>query len=152
TTARLMDFVLGQIGSCGASLKTQVSTTTVPIGGSLTDDATIHVTGPSSPPAPSGNVSFFACGPSASTCDTSGTAFDTKALPGTKNGNFYTVTSASFAPNAAGTWCFAASWPGDGNYTDGPYRDDGTNECFTVTPRQPAIVTHQTPGPLPLGS
>jgi len=152
TTATLKDFVLGQLGSCGASLNTHVSTTSVDIGSSLTDSATVHVTGPSSPPAPTGTVSFFVCGPSATTCDTSGTAIDTKSLPGTKVGNDYTVTSASFTPNAAGTWCFAASWPGDTNYVDGPYRDDGTNECFTVNPRQPAIVTHQTPGPLPLGS
>src|SRR5207247_99292 len=41
---------------------------------------------------------------------------------------------------------------GDTNYTGGPYRDDGTNECFTVTPRQPTISTSQTLVPLPVGS
>ncbi len=151
--AELHDKIIGQFARCGASLKTHVSTTEVPIGGSLTDDATITVTGTGTPLAPTGTVSFFVCGPGASSCDTSGTPFDTKPLSGAVQvGNEFTVTSASFMPNAAGTWCFAASWPGDSNYTDGPYRDDGSNECFTVTPRQPNISTSQTAGPLPLGS
>jgi hypothetical protein len=153
TTATLKDFVLGQFAVCDASLSTNASKTSFEIGGSLTDDATVKVTGGASPPAPTGTVSFFACGPSASTCDTSGTAFDTKPLSGaTVNGNEYTVTSASFTPTSAGDWCFAASWPGDSNYVNGPYRDDGTNECFTVTPKQPTISTSQTAGPLALGS
>jgi hypothetical protein len=153
TTATLKDFVLGQLGQCGASLKTQRSTATLNIGSSLTDDATVSVTGGANPPAPTGDVSFFVCGPGVASCATSGTAFDTKNLSGaSKSGNDYTVTSASFTPTAAGTYCFAASWPGDSNYTTGPFRDNGANECFTVNPRQPLIATHQTAGPLPLGS
>ncbi len=154
TTATLKDFVLGSFAVCGAKLTTQVSAATVPIGSSLTDNATVEVSGGSDPPAPTGSVSFFVCGPGVTECGVGGTAFDTKTLtvpPAVKDGKKYTVTSASFTPNAAGTWCFAASWPGDGNYT-GPFRDDGANECFIVTPRQPAIVTSQTAGPVPLGS
>src|SRR5437899_2590309 len=134
-----------------AKVSTQASSASIAIGSSLTDDATVTVSGGANPPAPTGIVSFFVC--NASSCATTGTAFNTKPLSGAvKSGNDYTVTSASFTPNAAGTWCFAASWPGDTNYTAGPYRDNGANECFTVTPRQPTIPTSQTACPLPLGS
>jgi hypothetical protein len=140
TTATLKDFVLSTFGGCGASLKTQVSATTINLGQSVTDDAIVSVTGAGTPPAPTGIVSFFGCGPGVTTCDTTGTAFDTKDLSGAvKSGNDYKVTSAAFTPTAAGTYCFAASWPGDSNYTGGPYRDDGTNECFLV--RQPTAIT-----------
>jgi hypothetical protein len=109
TTATLKDFVLGQLQNCSSSLTTNVSTTTVAIGSSLTDSATIHAVGGSNPPAPTGTVSFYVCGPSASTCAPAGTAFDTEPLSGAvQSTNDYTVTSASFTPNSAGTWCFAA--------------------------------------------
>ena len=150
--AELHDKVIGQFARCGANLVTNRSQGTIDIGQSLTDSATITTTG--STKAPTGVVSFFACGPGVTTCATTGTAFDTKNLSGAVvSGSDYTVTSASFTPNAAGTWCFAASWPGDTNYQQqGGFRDPGTNECFTVNPRQPAIVTHQTAGPIPIGS
>ena len=154
TTAVLKDFVVTPFAVCGASLRTQTSATSIPIGSSLTDSATVTVSGGTNPPAPTGTVSFFACGPAATTCATTGTAFNTQPLSGAvKVGNEYTVTSASFTPNAAGTWCFAASWPGDSNYAQaGGFRDNGANECFTVTPRQPTISTSQTVGPVLIGT
>jgi hypothetical protein len=37
---------------------------------------------------------------------------------------------------APGRYCFRAEWPGDTNFTGGPYKEyggpSGTNECFTV--------------------
>ena len=139
--AELHDKVIGQFGRCGASLSTnRGATSSFEIGGSITDSATVSVTGTGV--APTGDVSFFVCGPPATSCSTSGTAFDTKPLSGAVHvGNDFTVTSASYTPTSAGTYCFAASWPGDSNYTEGPYRDDGTNECFTVTPKTPTIST-----------
>src|SRR5205823_1133633 len=69
-----------------------------------------------------------------------------------KSGNDYTVTSTTYTPTSAGTYCFAASWPGDANYV-GTKRDDGTNECFTVNPKQPAIsTTLGTTGTVSLGT
>ncbi|HET7279228.1 MAG TPA: hypothetical protein VFJ22_14210 [Dermatophilaceae bacterium] len=157
TTAVLKDFVLGKFAVCGADLKTTPSKTTLEIGGSLTDTATVTVTGSSSPPAPTGDVKFYVCGPSAgiSNCDPAdGTLIDTKNLSGaTQSGNAYSVTSAAYTPLSAGDYCFAASWPGDTNYTGGPYVDGSSTECFTVTPKQPAITTSQTGADgLPLGS
>jgi hypothetical protein len=160
TTATLKDFVLGSFAVCGAGLATTPSSTSIAIGSSLTDSAAITVTGSSSPPAPTGSVSFFVCGPSAgiSSCDpATGTAVGSPVnLTGaTKTGNVYTVSSASYTPAAAGDYCFAARWPGDANYTGGPYVDGSSTECFTVTPRQPGITTDQSAKPptgAPLGT
>ena len=132
-TAVLKDFVLGQFAVCNATLTTQAEFTTISPGASITDSATITVTSASSP-APTGTVSFFLCGPPATSCATTGTAFATVNLnTATQVGNAYTVTSTAQTPTAPGTYCFAASWPGDSNYVqEGGYRDDGLNECFTV--------------------
>jgi hypothetical protein len=146
-TSTLSDFALGTFGSCGASLATQTSKTTLEIGAAApTDAATITVkSSGANPPAPTGIVSFYLCGPSTTaitSCTPSGTAFDTKNLTGAAVvGKTYTVTSAPPTITTAGNYCFAARWPGDTSYTDGPYGDNGTNECFTVTPKTPSIVT-----------
>jgi hypothetical protein len=152
TTATLKDFVVGNFAVCSASMNTTPSSTSFTVGGSLTDSATITVIGGSVPPAPTGTVDFFVCGPSATTCDSSGTKFSTVNLStATVNGNNYTVTSGSLTPNSAGTYCFFANWAGDNNYVGGASHN-GPNECFTVSSKQPAISTSQTTGPLPLGS
>jgi hypothetical protein len=148
-TATLKDFVGGGFGSCGASLSTQTSDTSFEVGDGTTptDTATVSVTSSgSNPPAPTGDVNFYLCGPSASVitvCDPTGkTAFDTQDLADADvTGNDYSVTSDTSTINSAGYYCFASRWAGDTNYDAGPYGDDGTNECFHVTPVQPSIST-----------
>ena len=146
-TSTLSDFALGNFGSCSGSMDTTPSSTSFEIGGSVTDDATINVSGVgANPPAPTGTVDFYVCGPEAdlASCDDSGTNFSSVDLStATQNGNEYTVTSGSFTPTSAGDYCFFATWAGDSNYEDGASHD-GDNECFTVTPRQPSISTSQT--------
>jgi hypothetical protein len=139
-TSTLSDFALGNFGACSSTFATQTSKTTLVLGEAApTDDAILDVSGGGgSPPAPTGTVSFYLCGPSATqitVCDPTGlTAFSTKSLTGvTPTGSQYKVTSDAPTISAAGYYCFAATWPGDSNYTDGPYGDDGTNECFQVT-------------------
>jgi hypothetical protein len=72
--AQLKDFVLGTFESCGATITTQASDDSFEIGGSISDNATVNVTGGG--PAPTGNVDFYLCGPSAgiTSCDATGTA------------------------------------------------------------------------------
>jgi hypothetical protein len=131
-TAQLKDFTLDTFEQCGASIATQVSDTALDIGDTVTDDATVTVSGGATPPVPTGDVVF--------TVD--GAAFDTKPLSGAaKDGNDYTVTSAVYTATNAGEFCFSASWAGDTNYRDGPYVDDGANECFTVSPNEPNVTT-----------
>lgn len=153
--ATLKDFVLGDFESCGATMTTDASSNSFEIGGSVSDSATISVTG-INPPAPTGNVLFYLCGPAAgqSSCSASGTLIATVPLPGTVNGNNYTVSSGSQTPTTAGDYCFFATWAGDTNYPDGASVTNFSDECFTVTPKQPAIntvATGQSPG-LPLGN
>ena len=146
-TSTLSDFAIGSFGSCGAGLSTTSSNTgSYEIGGTApTDTATVSVksTG-GTPPAPVGDVKFYLCGPNASAfsiCDPTGkTAFDTKTL-GAGGPADYSVTSTAPTITSAGYYCFAARWPGDTHYTDGPYGDDGKTECFQVTPKQPGIST-----------
>ena len=133
-TAQLKDFVLGQFEQCGAELRTQVSDTEIILGESVTDDAIITVSG-SSPPAPTGDVTFTVNGVDVSVEDLANA---------TQSGDEYTVTSDAFTPTEPGEYCFSASWPGDENYTDGPYEDNGENECFTVIELQPEIDTEQS--------
>jgi hypothetical protein len=146
-TSTLSDFALGNFGSCGASLATKSSKSTLAIGDAApTDAATITVNSSgANPPAPTGTVSFYLCGPSdtaITSCAASGTAFDTKPLSGAVvSGKTYKVTSAAPSITSAGYYCFTATWPGDTHYTDGPYEDNGTDECFSVTPLTPTIVT-----------
>ena len=138
TTAQLKDFSLGPFEDCTSSLSTQVSDAgPVALGTQVTDDATVSVVGGASPPAPTGNVTF-----TISYEGGSAQAVSVENLSGaTKSGNDYTVTSDPVTLDKAGTWCFSASWPGDTHYTDGPYVDDGSNECVEVSPNNPDITT-----------
>jgi len=137
TTAQLKDFAIDTFEQCGASIATQVSDTSLAIGDSVSDDATVTVSGGATPPAPTGDVAF-----SVSYEGGAPTSLGTKPLSGAvQSGNDYTVTTDAYYPANAGDYCFSASWDGDSNYTDGPYVDDGTNECFTVAPNQPDVTT-----------
>ena len=160
TTATLKDFVLGSFGSCTAGFATQTSDTELNIGDPApTDTATISAAGGNgTPPAPTGNASFYLCGPSTTaitSCDPTGlTAFDTEDLANaTPNGNDYSIESSAPTITSAGYYCFTATWPGDSNYTDGPYEDNGTNECFHVSPLTPTISTQvSNAGPVDPGT
>jgi hypothetical protein len=148
TTATLKDFVLGQFALCSATLTTTPSAgttvgTAVLPGTAVTDLAVVQGQGTSSPPTPTGNVSFFLCGPTAADstalCTTGGTAAGVKPLapsappPGEASATSDAVNTAA-APLAPGRYCFRAEWPGDTNYPT-PLSHAGTaagSECFFV--------------------
>ena len=119
----------------------------ISLGASNSDGATVTGTGGGADPT--GTVSFYACGPNVSSCTPSGSPFDTETLSGSSNPG--TVTSASFTPDAAGAWCFAAVYSGDSNYTGSS--DQSPDECFTVgttsstTMSSPASNTAALGGP-----
>jgi len=159
-TSTLSDFALGGFGSCGATFATQTSDTELNIGDTApTDTATISVSGAGgSPPAPEGNVDFYLCGPSTSSISVcnpgaNDSPFDTEDLANaTASGTDYSIDSTAPTITSAGYYCFAARWAGDDNYTDGPYADDGTNECFHVSPLTPDISTSSDVGPVDPGT
>jgi hypothetical protein len=138
------------VGMASTSTTSTPTSSSITLGSSNTDGAT--VTGLGGGVDPTGSVTFYECGPTASAtpCTSSSwTQFDTESLSGSSNPD--TVTSASFTPDAAGTWCFAAVYSGDGNYTGSS--DQGTDECFTVagvgssTTSSPSSSTAALDGP-----
>src|SRR5215210_5173786 len=154
--SQLKDFVTGPLASCGATFATTPSKTTLTLGDTApTDAAKVTVSGTGTPPAPAGTVSYYLCGPSQTTltsCDPTGkTAFNTQNLSGAvKVGNEYTVTSTAPTLSGAGNYCFAATWPGDGNYA-GPFVDGSTTECFTVNKVLPPTATSPSSASITLG-
>jgi uncharacterized repeat protein (TIGR01451 family) len=123
----------GEFGSSGPATKTYIkaasTTTTSPtsasffLGGSVED--TVTVAGQQGLPAPTGEVSFFVCGPGASDCTSGGTSLGTATLdPGGQ------ATSAGFTPAASGDYCFRAEYGGDATYLASS--DGSAAECFHV--------------------
>jgi hypothetical protein len=107
------------------------------LGGSVTDTAT--VTGNTTGGVPTGTVTFFECGPTASPAPcSSGTQVGTPMTLGSPNRDTSSATSTAFTPTAAGTYCFAAVYSPNGiaNYTTSNDNVSGpvqAGECFVVT-------------------
>jgi hypothetical protein len=142
TTATLKDFVLGQLGKCGSSTTTQSSitgSTSIGTGSvSVSDSATVTVTGGIN--TWTGTVQFHLRGPIGSPLEVSTDIGGPVAVSNTTP----TVQSATAGVTAAGDYCWSAHFTSTtANVPDS--NDDGTNECFTVTPVTPALPT--TAGP-----
>ncbi len=96
------------------------------------------MTGNQAADTPSGDVTFFLCGPIATgSCDSGGTNLGTGTLSG--SGATASATSPDVNTSASrltpGRYCFRAEWPGDSNYPGALSEfggTNGTNECFTV--------------------
>jgi hypothetical protein len=138
-TATLKDFVIGEFDVCAPEMTTQASTAgPVTPGTPVHDTAKITVTGATNPDDPTGDVTFFLCGPIATgACTTGGTNVGIGTLDGGANTTDGIATATSpdvntlASPLAPGRYCFRAEWPGDANY-DGTSFTNDTDECFTV--------------------
>jgi hypothetical protein len=136
--AVLKDFVAGAFGVCAATLSTTPSVGAggrVSPGTMVTDIATVTGGGVPNPPTPTGDVTFFICGPIASgTCSSGGTQVGTpKPLSG--SGGTATATSDPFDTTGVppGRYCWRAEWPGDSNYPGAlTHSGTGDSECFFV--------------------
>ena len=152
-TATLKDFVLGGFGNCGVTVTTQVSSTSVSIGtGSVnvSDTASVLGSGSGSPPNPTGTVDFYLCGPEddIASCNTTDGTLVAADRP-LSAANPAIALSGPVAVTEVGDYCLFAEYSGDDNYDSAG--DNGTNECFTVTPAQPGITTTALAGPVDLG-
>ena len=113
------------------------STMTTPTSSSIVlsnaDGDGVTVTGNAINGSPSGTVSFYVCGPTASPTACTSQADQVGAAVGLTAGanNTATATSASFTPTSTGYWCFAGYYSGDNNYSASS--DATTDECFDVT-------------------
>jgi hypothetical protein len=141
TTATLKDFTLGGFGKCESRVTTQSSitgSTSIGTGSvSVSDSATVAVDGVTTW---TGTVQFHLRGPIGSPLEVSTDIGGPVAVSNTTP----TVQSATATVTAVGNYCWSAHF--HSTTTGVPDADDnGANECFTVTPVTPALVT--TAGP-----
>ena len=106
------------------------------------------MTGNAAGGSPTGSVSFYECGPTATaqSCTSEANPIGSPVNVSPGHGDTATATSAFFTPNAEGYWCMAAVYSGDGNYLGSS--DTTTGECFYVN----GPVTIVTTSPLPGGT
>jgi hypothetical protein len=156
TTATLKDFVLGQFALCSASMTTTPSANetangAVSPGTPVTDTAIVSFKG--STVLPTGNVTFFLCGPIATgNCVApAGTQVGSPVALAAANppvaGQVQAVSSAvntSGSPLQPGRYCFRASYPGDTNYPDALTETNSAQECFVVRTIPTTTVTTPT--------
>ena len=164
-SSSLQDLAVGQVGSCSATLTSKAGDTTdVPENGGLaataasptsigsgsvssgTDTAALQVSGASSY---TGTITWFICGPFASTpsanpkCDrTLGVPAGSASVSESDQNTHYFVSN-SVTLTSAGTYCWTAHFaPGSGTNAQITAKDDtGANECFSVAPVTPALTT-----------
>ncbi|HTT86635.1 MAG TPA: kelch repeat-containing protein [Acidimicrobiales bacterium] len=125
--------------SADPPIVTTPQSSTVTLGATDTDTATVH--GDPSFGVPTGTVSFSVCGPTATPagCTSGATAVGSPVTLAAGSGDTASATSEPFQPTATGYWCFAASYSGDGHYPASS--DTTTDQCFDVTPQPPAFTS-----------
>lgn len=162
-TATIFDYARGKTGTCSSTTVTTPkdgSDAVIPAGGlnipgdpndatlTVHDDATVTVDGVDTF---SGTLSFHLCGPfaagSATLCDTGGVAVSSQTI--TAQGDYQ---SSDATVTSAGRYCWRADFSGDATTGVPPSSDSRASECFVVNPRQPAIVTQASTGPVDFGN
>ncbi len=135
------------IWGAGGTLAAAPDSAGIILGGSVSDTAT--VTGNPGVGTPSGTVSFYACGPTATpepcTSQADPLGGPVPLTPGA--GSTATATSPTIVPATAGDWCFAANYSGDSNYAAGA--DTTTDQCVVV---DPVLVTAPASTAITLGN
>ncbi len=129
-------------------LTTAPESNSIVLGSSDIDTATV---GGQGTVTPTGTIHFYVCSGNTNPC-TTGSAVDdlgTVALAG--SGSSANALSPPYAPTTTGSYCFLGVYSGDGHYAS---LSDGstTDECFTVTPPLPGLVTHPASSSISLGS
>ncbi|HMK63676.1 MAG TPA: Ig-like domain-containing protein, partial [Acidimicrobiales bacterium] len=138
------------VGAAGSSTRTQPESSSAALGSYNKDVATI--TGHDSAadaPYPTGKVTFYSCGENVDPCTSATWTELNQVTLGTGTGNTNVATSASFTPTSTGTWCFAAVYSGDSNYTGSS--DDSTDECYDVSPGSTTNITTPANATINLG-
>jgi hypothetical protein len=138
------------VTAASSSTSSTPSASTIVVGTSVTDAAT--VTGNSIAGNPSGSVSFYECGPSAGaqSCTSEANQIGSAVAVSAGANNTSTATSASFTPDATGTWCFGAYYSGDSSYATSS--DTSTQECFKVTEQSSTTTSHPATTTMVLGA
>jgi hypothetical protein len=145
TTATLKDFVLGTFGDCNSTVATHSSitgSTSIGTGSvSVSDTATVTVTGRSTW---SGSLQFKLQGPIGGSGSAAETTQNIGSAISISQSTSQPISSATAVVTAVGDYCWHATFT---STTSGvpDATDDGTNECFTVTPVTPSLTTSAGP-------
>ncbi len=120
-------------GATSATTTTPASSSIV-IGTGNSDSAV--VSGNATYGSPTGTVTFYECGPTASPepCTSQANQVGSPVAVTAGANDTSSASSVSFTPNSGGYWCFAGYYSGDANYAGS--LDTTTEECFDVTPGQ----------------
>src|ERR1700722_762223 len=124
------------------------SGTSLVLGSTGTVNDTATVTGITGDPTPTGSVTFYLCGPLSgnATCNAT-SSHETTFGPVSLNGSGVASSPLTFTPTATGTYCFGASYSGDGNYgsaTDNTSSSPVSSECLTVTAAPSTTTTNSS--------
>ncbi|MCA1684271.1 MAG: Ig-like domain repeat protein, partial [Actinobacteria bacterium] len=134
------------INQATVPVTTQVSPTTVPLGGTFTDTATL--TPPAGAAPPTGTVTFNVYAPSDPTC-AAAVPDQTSTVPLNAAGT--SATSGPFTARAAGTYRVIAIYSGDANYVSTRSSCGDATEAVTVTQGSVPVTTQVAPSTVPLG-
>ncbi|MFN2505027.1 MAG: FG-GAP-like repeat-containing protein, partial [Acidimicrobiales bacterium] len=111
------------------TLTTQVTSPTVPLGGTISDTATL--TFPAGAAAPTGTVTFSVFGPNNPACTAAPIFQSTNPVVGGA-ATTRTATSGSFPVAQPGVYRFTATYSGDANYNTVTSPCNAPNELVTV--------------------
>jgi len=121
---------------------TSPNTRSIVLGSADNDTAT--VTGNDPGGSPTGTVTFYECGetatPTPCTSKANQVGGPITVLVATADTAF--AESASFTPTSTGYWCLAGYYSGDSNYSSSS--DTSVDECVTVTKATSSTVTRPT--------
>ena len=133
------------VTAANTSTATTPTLSSIAFGASNTDQAT--VTGNSTGGPPTGTVTFYVCGPTATptACTSQSDQVGSPVGLSAGAGDTSSATSGFFTPDQPGYWCFAGYYSGDSNYN--PSSDTSTDECFDVTPANTGTATMPTTTP-----
>jgi hypothetical protein len=112
------------------TIKSSLSSTTIPSNGSTIDTAT--VTGNSTAGSPTGSISFFLCGPTSVATPCTQPQVEATVGLTSESGNRAAASVTLQANGSTGWFCFLDEYSGDSNYK--PVNDNDTaTECVDIT-------------------
>ncbi|HTZ08688.1 MAG TPA: hypothetical protein VMB72_06440 [Acidimicrobiales bacterium] len=154
--------VVVQAGTADALASSTITTqgsSTVSLGATISDTATVH--GNATNGSPTGTVMFYACQTGTTqtltpgACSNVGGNHVSASRLTAAAGDTSTAGSGPFSPTSAGTWCFSATYGGDTNYaTSADNTTSGNldaNECVLVQTESSTFSSVTTPPNVTLG-
>jgi hypothetical protein len=136
------------------TVKSAVNTASITVGATAFDTAT--VIGKAKKGSPTGNVTFFACGPTSTPTPCTTPNFGPAVVALSPGGNHSSTAIEDITPTSAGWYCFLDEYNGDGNYKPAT-NNNTTTGCVDATgsttgPTTPTLTTAVSSSSISLGS